>query len=79
MAREVDTDFIGEHAHMFDRVQVPGGLWVTADVVSKSGDIYYEEISKPGVRPLPVGSHLQAAGLGIVKFIRKGQRGRPSP
>lgn len=69
MAREADELFITEHLHMFDRVQIPGGLWVGADLLHRSGELCYRSYADARIHPLPVGSYLQAAGLGIVKYI----------
>lgn len=76
MPREVDADFIADHIHMFDRVQIPGGLWLPADVYYRSGDVFYRGNTETALHPLPVGSNLQASGLGIVRYARRTSRPR---
>lgn len=68
MPRDVDADFIIEHQHMFDRVQVPGGMWSQADVLHRQGGVFYRSNWDSTPHPLPAGSHLQAPGLGIIKY-----------
>ena len=69
IARQVDRDFIQEHLRLFDRVQLPGASWLQADVYYKSGEIYFEPHTEKGLRILPLGSQLQAGGIGLVKYV----------
>ena len=68
MPREADADFIIEHLHMFDRVQVPGGMWTQADLIHREGGVFYRSQWDSAPLPLPVGSQVQAPGLGIIKY-----------
>ena len=69
IARQVDKDFIQDHLRLFDRVQLPGASWTPADVYYKSGDIFFEAHTEKGMHVLPLGSQLQASGIGIVKYV----------
>ena len=70
MPTDADEDYIHEHLYMFDRIQLPGGMWTRADLLHRSGELCYQAIDDRTPHPLPVGSHLQAPGLGVVKYVR---------